>query len=403
MTRSLQTRLLWGLAVGTSAVLVAAGLVLYGLIRAELLAQFDATLASEARALATLVEEKDGHLQTELAEHGVPKLQLAGRPVYYTIWDSEGTALERSSGLGDAQLARFGGTPAHPEFRPVVLPGQRAGRMVGFHFTPHRDEQDDEPGADDGAFAQRTAPQPVAATLVVARDTLELSRTLLRIGWLLTGVFGGAVLLSLVVTAPIVRASLRPLKRISARIKSLDTKSLAERLDAADAPSEVGAVIDCLNGLLDRLADAFQRERAFSANVAHELRTPLAGLRSTMDVALSKPRESDEYRRSLQQCQVICQQAESLTENLLLLARLDSGQFQLQRESIELNELLHQVWSPLAARAEARGLKVDWQLNGQVEVRTDTALLTMILRNLLDNAVCYADDDEQIEINAQRQ
>jgi two-component system sensor histidine kinase QseC len=205
---------------------------------------------------------------------------------------------------------------------------------------------------------------------------------------------------SILVTTPIVRMSLHPLARISARIKLMDIDALGERLDTASAPDEVRVVIDCLNGLLDRLHDAFQRERAFSANVAHELRTPLAGLRSTIDVALAKPVESADYRRSLQRCLTICKQAESLTENLLMLARLDANQCQLQPDTVLLDDLLRKAWASVASRADSRGLEVVWSLGEQLELTTDAALLSLILRNLFDNAVSYADQGSRIEADA---
>lgn len=416
MTRSLQSRLLLGLALGTSLVLVAAGLALYGLIRAELISEFDAGLAGEALALATLVEEERGQIKSEMGEHEVAKFQLEGRPIYFQVWDREGKPIERSAGLGSARLPRFGGTPEKPQFRAVVLPGGRAGRVVGFRFTPHRDGEEDRgrgsplagtaaemrraSGASSAAGVGSIRPPDAPVTFVAARDTAPLEHTLQRIEWLLSAVFGGAVAASLLVTAPIVRVGLRPLQRISHRIASLDTCALTERLEAADAPDEIRSVVDCLNGLLDRLQEAFQRERAFSASVAHELRTPLAGLRSTIDVALAKPRDAADYRRSLEKCLTICLQSSSLTENLLMLARLDAGQFHPQREAVALDQLVHTVWAPLADEAASLGLKVSWRIDEPCEVFTDATLLVLILRNLLANAVDYADKKGWVNVEA---
>jgi len=189
VTRSLQTRLLLGLAVGTSVVLVTAGVVLYALIRAELIAEFDATLASEAHALATLVKEVDGSVQTEMAEHGVSKFQPDERPVHYAIWDQDGGPIERSSGLGSTDLTPFGTTPGLPEIREVVLPGRLAGRMTAIHFAPHRDDE----GAGHESAGASGVDRETEITLIVARDTIELDHTLRRIGLLLVGVVGGAV------------------------------------------------------------------------------------------------------------------------------------------------------------------------------------------------------------------
>jgi two-component system heavy metal sensor histidine kinase CusS len=152
-----------------------------------------------------------------------------------------------------------------------------------------------------------------------------------------------------------------------------------------------------LNDLLGRLDDTLSRERAFSANVAHELRTPLAGLRSTIEVALAKPRESAEYQQVLDTCLEICQQTAAITDNLLALARLDAGHCEVHREPVQLLHLLHETWAPLAGRAELQSLTVDWQLQ-QVTLITDPSLLRLVLGNLFDNAVCYADSGGRIAI-----
>lgn len=396
MTQSLQTRLLAGIAIGMSIVLIVAGVVLYALIRGVLTTEFDASLASEARLLATLVEEKNGHLQTEMTEHGDPTFQPNNRRIYYQLWNHEGDLVEGSKDLSGSELTRFGGTPENPEFLSAVLPGNHPGRMVGLQFVPYRELERKGPGDADGSIPEHKE----AVTLVVARDTLELNHTLNQIGLLLLGVFGVAVVISIFVAALIVQIGLRPLEMVSSQIKTLDTYALDDRLDSTHVPVEIQTVIECLNALLNRLQDAFQRERAFSANVAHELRTPLAGLRSTIDVALAKPVESADYRRSLERCLTISKQAESLTESLLVLARLDAGQCQLQSEVVELTELLRTQWFALEAQSEKRSLRVAWHCNDEIRVISDRSLLSLILRNLLDNAVSYATRDGEIEIGA---
>lgn len=396
MRRSLQTRLLAGIAIGMSVVLIIAGVVLYTLIRGVLTAEFDASLASEARLLSTLVEEKNGHLQTEMAEHGEPTYQPHNRRIYYQLWGHKGESIEGSRDLRGFELTSFGGTPEKPEFRTVVLPGNQPGRMVGLQFIPYQEFDSEDRGDVDGSLTERGE----TVTLVVARNTLELNHTLHQIGLSLLGVFGVAVVISVLVATPIVRIGLRPLETVSLQITSLDPSALDDRLDSQNVPLEIQAVIECLNALLSRLHDAFQRERTFSANVAHELRTPLAGLHATIDVALAKPVESADYRRSLERCLKITRQAETLTESLFMLARLDAGNCRLRCEAVELTELLRTNWSILEALSQERGQKVGWHFDGEIIVNTDRALLSLIIRNLLDNAVSYTVDDGQIEIGA---
>ncbi|MHB8972485.1 MAG: ATP-binding protein [Pirellulaceae bacterium] len=408
MMRSLKSRLLLGIGVSSALILIASGVVLSVASRRALVNEFDHSLLEVARTLAALVENAEGRIHSEMAERELAQFARQVRPDYYQMWQRDGMTLERSSRLVDGDLPRLGARVDHPQFAFVTLPDGRPGRVVTLTFVPSREapnEEEENDGNEDSKRStanndrlQQTTVPPL--TLAIARDTIDLDRSVSRIQWILAVVLSAAVALALLMASLIVRIGLKPLRTSAAQIAEIDGKTLSTRLDAARAPTEVRSVVERLNGLLDRLDEAFQRERAFSANVAHELRTPLAGLRSTIEVALSQPRPVDDYQRALGQCLSICLATESLMENLLVLARLDAGQCRPQREAVALDEALRKAWSPLATRATSRGLEVSWQLATQIQLDTDPTLLSLILRNLLDNAVSYANDNSQIDVTA---
>ncbi len=269
MTSSLRNRLLLGVAAGSAIVLVASGLVLYSLVRSALVAEFDVNLATEVRTLAALVEQDGRYIETEMAEKRFERFERAERPEYYQLWFDDGRVIERSTRLGSADLELIAGTLDQPEFRFAILPDGRPGRTVGVEFPPQLDDEEEYYERRKGQSQSSGSRKPV--TLVLARDTLQLERTLGSVKLLIAGVFAVALVLSLLVAAPIVRLGLNPLAATSSEIQRLDSKTLGSRLDPTNAPTEVRSVIDCLNGLLEHLEEAFQRERSFSANVAHEL------------------------------------------------------------------------------------------------------------------------------------
>ena len=117
-------------------------------------------------------------------------------------------------------------------------------------------------------------------------------------------------------------------------------------------------------------------------------------------MALSRPREAAEYRHALSTCLEICRQTEGIVENLLSLARIDAGQSTAHRRTVRLDEVLHRAWTPLAGPAEVRGLRVLWDADPDLMAYTDPAKLLLILRNLLDNAVTYADSGGTIDVAA---
>ncbi len=399
MRGSLRNRLLLGVAAGSAIVLVASGVVLYSLVRSALVAEFDMNLATEVRMMAALVEQEGRYVESEMAEMEIERFERAERPEYYQMWFDDGQVIERSTRLGDSDLEPIAGTLEQPEFRFAILPDGRSGRTVGVKFLPKLDDED-EYFERRSRRSRSSGPPRNPVTLVLARDTLELERTLGRIKLLIAGVFAVALVLSLLVAAPIVRLGLNPLGSTSSQIQRLDSQTLGSRLDPTDAPTEVRSVIDCLNGLLERLEEAFQRERSFSANVAHELRTPLAGLRTSMEVTLSKPRGPKEYERVLAECSEICVQTQGIVENLLALARLDAGQCEVLREEVQLGELLPEAWTAYAERARSLGLTVQWDVVDGKTLLTDRAKLRLILTNLFDNAVAYAGAEGKIAIEA---
>jgi two-component system sensor histidine kinase QseC len=237
-------------------------------------------------------------------------------------------------------------------------------------------------------------------TLVVGREIAGLQATLAVVRGLLVGVGILAVMLSAGVLAWVVRRSLGPIDRLGAQIAKVGEDDLSARIDAAGIPQELAPVVGRLNDLLARLEAAFQRERRFTGNVAHEMRTPLAGLRSKLELALSRDRAPEAYREALGDCLDIDLQMQGMVENLLHLARADAGQLEVRREPVDLAEVFQKCWEPLGARARRRGLSVEWCLNVPGTVETDRDQLRLVLQNILDNAVGHANDRGSIRVAA---
>lgn len=386
--RSLRTQLLAGTALGMVAVLLVSGVALYALVGRALREEFDDSLAARARSLSALVEQEHGELEFELAERSLPEFEPSDHAEYYQLWLADGTVHTRSASLQGQDLICVLGEPDVAAFKTVVLPDGRPGRVVGITFQPRRE------------YPGESVHQPMRVTLVLARDLLGLRETLAEVRGILLGICLVALVLSAAVLAWVVRRGLSPIDDLCVQIADVGDGDLSARIQPGGAPAELTPVVERLNELLVRIEAAFQRERRFTGDVAHELRTPLAGLRSKMELALSRERDPCAYRKSLADCLTINHEMQRIVDNLLHLARADAGQMEVRCEPVDLARVLDDCWELSEKKAAERNLRVDWCLDGVGLLDTDVDKLRLVMQNIFDNAVAYADSESPIRIAA---
>ncbi len=260
--RSLRTRLLLGTTVGAAVVLAVAGGLLHALLRQALIDEFDAALVTRVRSLATLAERDGDRLEFELAEIAVPEFEPGPNAEYYQLWGPDGRSVARSPSLRTADL--IPPTKSSPEvtLTTITLPDGRPGRAVTLTFVPRS-----ETPALSSAQAQ-------PATLVLASTTAPLQATLTQVRWLLIVVCAVTLGLTLGVMTLVVEKGLKPVRALSTNIARIGADDLSTRVNTGHQPPELSPIASCLNELLARLEVAFKRERRFTGDVAHELRTP---------------------------------------------------------------------------------------------------------------------------------
>ncbi|TAH13941.1 MAG: two-component sensor histidine kinase [Curvibacter sp.] len=165
-----------------------------------------------------------------------------------------------------------------------------------------------------------------------------------------------------------------------------------------DIPTEMQPLVAELNGLLARIERMVQSERQFTADAAHELRTPIAAIRAQAQVALGAGGDAAQRDLALHTTLAGCDRAAHLVDQLLALARLEAGATAPTKESCDLRALAQQVAADLAPAALARGqdLELDAQGDAGPSVCAPAAWLTMLLRNLVDNALRYSPDGARV-------
>jgi signal transduction histidine kinase len=158
-----------------------------------------------------------------------------------------------------------------------------------------------------------------------------------------------------------------------------------------------------LNDLLARVDAALAREQQTTANVAHELRTPLAGLRAKLELALQRERDPAEIAALCRQGMATLTLLQGLIDNLLLLTRLEAGQERPRAQAVEVQEILASTWALHHPAALARRITLERRLEPALSLITDGDKLRAVFSNLISNAVAYAPENSMIQVAGHEQ
>jgi two-component system heavy metal sensor histidine kinase CusS len=209
-----------------------------------------------------------------------------------------------------------------------------------------------------------------------------------------------AIALAFVLTALLgyllLRRGLRPLRKMADHAAAITPARLDSRMDSRDTPVELQQLSDAYNAMLDRLADGYQRLTQFSADLAHEIRTPVGSLMGHCQVALRQPRSADEYQALLASNLEELERISRMVESILFLARADDAQAALNRQPLDLEDELQRVTGYFEGLAEERQMTL--QISGNGQLSADPLLLRRALSNLVANAIRYADEGSEIDI-----
>jgi two-component system, OmpR family, heavy metal sensor histidine kinase CusS len=181
----------------------------------------------------------------------------------------------------------------------------------------------------------------------------------------------------------------RPISHVIETAAQLEPGNLKERLPIRGTGDEIDQLSHTINGMLDRLASYINQNRDFLANAAHELRSPLAAIRSSVEVGMNQCRAPEEYIAILADVMEEIAQLTGLVNRLLILAEADAAGLGARNQSARLEKLVHEAVLMFDAVAEARGVRLTYGKLEPALVRGDETSLRQIVRNLIDNAIKY--------------
>ena len=195
---------------------------------------------------------------------------------------------------------------------------------------------------------------------------------------------------------------LRPIDRITRTAQTISAHDLSRRIVYQGPADEIGRLAMTFDHMLDRLEEAIERERRFTADASHELRTPLTALKGRIEVILSRARTREEYEEALADLGQDVERLIHLSSALLMLARLDQHQQGWQKASLDLSDLLETMLDSMQQLASTREITLVGAIAPGLFVRGDFDQLTRLFLNLLDNALKYTPVGGRVTVQGER-
>src|SRR5881392_2393931 len=358
-----------------AALLLACGLgVFYWVVVRHAFAEDNAVLADKVDALQTSFEQRGG-LEAVAAEINTA-VSRKRAPFLVRVLDPTGATIGQTTGMETLLPANI--------FPPVAsreIPVPTEHRVAGKSFA---------------LTTRRAVANGQQFTIQVAQDRSSDEQVERRFGILALVVLSGSILASVLIAIPVTRRGLRPLEEMKLSLERIGPTHLNERVASAKWPRELQPMAIAFDEMLKRLDDSFTRLSQFSADLAHELRTPIANMLGEAQVALSRDRSSAEYRETIESSVAECERLSRIVDNLLFVARVDAAREPIARKQFDARAAVEKIAAFYQTVAEDHHVTISCSGNGQIYADPD--LFERAVGNLLDNALRFTPEHGSIDI-----
>ncbi|HLF12039.1 MAG TPA: ATP-binding protein [Gammaproteobacteria bacterium] len=370
--RSIGVRLTIWYAAAFAVALLFLGAGMWFTVQQSLYHAVDESLSDRVEGIRRFIEDH----KTRLSQDEVKEEFLAHGDLFQVI-DADGRWVHQAETLN--------GAPA--TLAPPAESGVRFAN-VAFRGTPLR------------VISQNIDVDGRRYTVQVAAPLRELQQGLREGLWLLVPLFPLVLLIACAGGYWMSRRALAPVDQVTQTARSITAENLSKRLDVPRTGDELERLSQTLNEMIGRLESAFRKISRFTADASHELRTPLAVMRTTAEVALRGPQPDSEHSAALEQIIAEVERTSHLVENLLLIAKADSGEAQLHKRPVDLVQAVSEACSQASVLARVKGIKFEARLPEKaIWLTGDSHALRRLFLILLDNAVKYTPAGGTFEVS----
>ena len=286
-------------------------------------------------------------------------------------------------------------TPGMDRFLPVFAFASQASTAGAQVPTDHRNGE-----KLFSLLAQNVTADGRTHTIQIAQDRSSDERFRKEFRTLLTLVLGLGIIASALIAITVTRRGLRPLGQMRRALERVRPAHLNERIDPGRWPSELRPLAASFDDMLGRLENSFTRLSQFSADLAHELRTPIGNMLGEAQVALTRDRRPEEYRAVIESAAAECERLSGIIDNLLFLARAESAEQQVNRLVFNGRFAIEKIASFYEVSAEDAQITI--KCDGEADIFADSLLFNRAVGNLVENALRFTPKDGEIRISLRR-
>jgi heavy metal sensor kinase len=355
-----------------AAVLIGFSATLYGLAHTYLYRQLNERLEAALNVVSATAEINPDGVEWEPDQRPVSlKMPPGEEPIAWLVRDDHGQVIA-GDGRGESLAEDAPSWRVHSRRVSAEMANTSNGPQ------PRSSLQDD--GNKKYPFLDVTVGLPLRPVEAALRNLLFVLSGLSALLWLAAALAGGRLC----------RRALAPVRRMAEAAGSMNAADPAQRLPAVATGDELEELNRAFNHLLARLQESFERQRRFTGDASHQLRTPLTAMLGQIEIALRRPRPADEYEQVLAVLHGQAMQLRQIIESLLFLARADAEAKSPQLERLDLRAWLAKHLASWAGHARAADLRTESTDDGPIWARAQAPLLSQLVDNLLDNACKYS-------------